>query len=155
MRYMSVIDRFLDKAMPEPNSGCWLWIGACDASSGYGNFGMWPKTLKAHRVAYMLFKGPIPDGMHIDHKCSVRCCVNPDHLDAVSLKENNRRTWDRGRGVNVNHRKKEHCPQGHSYKGKNIYFAPDGTRQCMICRREHQAKLRQKRRASVDLQDHC
>ena len=69
--------------------GCWLWIGALNRS-GYGLFN---KT-KAHRFAYQMFVGPIEDGMHIDHLCRVRNCVNPSHLEAVTISENNRRAWE-------------------------------------------------------------
>lgn len=70
----------------EPNSGCWLWAGA-DNGDGYGKF----RGEYAHRLSYKRHKGPIPDGMHLDHLCRVPCCVNPDHLEPVTNKENARR----------------------------------------------------------------
>lgn len=70
----------------DPNSGCWLWAGA-DNGVGYGKF----RGKYAHRVSYEAAKGPIPDGMHLDHLCRIRCCVNPDHLEPVTNAENARR----------------------------------------------------------------
>ena len=83
---MHVIERFLEKVSPEPNSGCWLWDGAINAA-GYGSFMLDGKPQKAHRVAYELFKGPIVPldgadcrGTCVIHSCDVPICVNPDHL---------------------------------------------------------------------------
>lgn len=75
---------------PEPNSGCHLWTGALD-SKGYGMFWVGSASQprqKAHRVAFLAAGGVIPAGMQIDHKCRVRCCVNPAHLEAVTCREN-------------------------------------------------------------------
>lgn len=65
---------------------CWYWIGARDRN-GYGVFGQ----LKAHRYAYTLLVGEIPQGLGLDHLCRVRRCVNPKHLEPVTQAENNRR----------------------------------------------------------------
>lgn len=81
----------MDKVAPEPNTGCWLWLGALSAK-GYARFHdrsyivVW-----AHRWAYVHFRGRIPKGKHLDHLCRVPSCVNPDHLEPVTVKENNRR----------------------------------------------------------------
>lgn len=74
---------------------CWLWEGS-QIYSGYGNV-CWSEfdTPFVHRIAYMLWVGPIPDGLEIDHLCSVRNCIRPDHLEAVSRAENNRRRGQR------------------------------------------------------------
>ena len=68
----------------------WLWTGA-HQPRGYGSFAIAGKTYQAHRLAYETAYGPIPDGLTIDHLCRVPSCVNPEHLEAVSLAENNRR----------------------------------------------------------------
>src|ERR1700761_3720809 len=75
----SLEERFFDSVMPEPNSGCWLWVGSLN-ENGYGTIGVAYKTQLAHRVSYRLHVGPIPDGLNVLHKCDVPCCVNPDHL---------------------------------------------------------------------------
>ena len=73
---ISAID---DLFIPEPNSGCWLWFSTV-SNDGYGKVQFEGRTRIAHRVAWELLKGKIPDGMEIDHLCEVRCCVNPNHL---------------------------------------------------------------------------
>lgn len=72
---------FHEKIMPEPNSGCWLWTGAIQ-NKGYGHIGNKTRGehLLAHRVSWMLYHGPIPDGLCVLHKCDVTYCVSPDHL---------------------------------------------------------------------------
>ena len=76
-----------NRSIPEPNSGCWLWMG-CVHKDGYAKIS---SGQNAHRVSYSLFVCEAPKGMDIDHKCKNRSCVNPDHLEAVTHKENVRR----------------------------------------------------------------
>ena len=74
------ISRFMAKVIPEPNSGCWLWSGST-YRNGYGvMLGGESKHISTHRFSWAHFKGDIPDGAHVLHKCDVRCCVNPEHL---------------------------------------------------------------------------
>jgi len=74
--------------------GCWIWQGA-DHATGYGQIKWNGKSTVAHRVVYELVNGEIPKGLFLDHKCSVKKCVNPDHLEPVNHKENIQRAWDR------------------------------------------------------------
>lgn len=71
--------RFLDKIKRAENSDCWIWT-AGKHRNGYGNFSYKRKTQFAHRISYQIFKGSIPNGLHVLHKCDVRACVNPNHL---------------------------------------------------------------------------
>lgn len=86
----TLLERFENMYTPEPNTGCWLWLGA-STQNGYGTIRLGRAVHGsdfAHRVAYELFIGPIPKNMQIDHKCRVRCCVNPNHLESVTCREN-------------------------------------------------------------------
>ena len=80
MARRSIQERFDEKYIPEPISGCWLWTAHCQPN-GYGAIERYDgKSLLAHRVSWELHHGPIPKGLHVCHKCDVCCCVNPQHL---------------------------------------------------------------------------
>lgn len=75
----SLLNKFEDKFIPEPNSGCWLWI-SCYKKKGYGYLRTEFGSFLAHRLSYILYKSYIPGKLQVLHKCDVRCCVNPEHL---------------------------------------------------------------------------
>lgn len=97
MSRLSTVDRFLSKV--RRTETCWLWQGFRD-KDGYGSFGIGRKmpSLRAHRVSYWLFIGPIPPGAHILHSCDNPPCVNPKHLRAGTHLENVRDMVEKGRG---------------------------------------------------------
>ena len=123
------LDQLFDRAMPIPESGCWAWMGYV-TNKGYGKTTVARRPRWAHRAAYEAAKGPIPEGMQIDHLCRVRCCINPDHLEAVTPRENV------VRGIAVT---KTHCGKGHPYTPENTgILTKNGNkwRFCRVCRRE-------------------
>ena len=124
-------DRIQQKIMPEPNTGCWLWTAAC-SHNGYGIVWADAKLKYAHRVVYENERGPIPKGLDLDHKCRVRSCVNPEHLEPVTRHENLRRG-----GVI----QKTQCRHGHSLSADNLYVDPRGFRECRVCRAAAMTRL--------------
>lgn len=119
VRSEKTLNRFLAKVELIPFHSCWQWVGASDK---YGSFKL-RKTMGAHRAAYLLFKGPIPRNLEIDHLCRNRLCVNPNHLEAVTRRQNLKRA------------KRTHCPMGHLLSAANIYWVktPRLHRRCRKC----------------------
>lgn len=103
--------------------GCWLWTGFRYAN-GYGLFALDGRKVYAHRAAYELTVGPIPDGLHIDHLCRVRACIRPDHLEAVPQAENNNRACAI----------RTHCRHGHLLDGRKQRGGKTA-RYCKTCNR--------------------
>ncbi len=116
-------------------SACWTWPGVLH-STGYGAISSRPDSdgkrhkLLAHRVLFEMARGPIPEGMQLDHLCRNRACVNPAHLEPVSIREN----VLRGDTIAAANIAKDACPQGHAYTEANTYRHRN-TRSCRICRR--------------------
>lgn len=110
--------RFASKI--EITASCWNWI-AGKISTGYGELKINGMDLLAHRVSYEIHKGKIPDGLELDHLCRNRICVNPNHLEAVTHKQNNVRGMV-GLKTGLKQKSKTHCPLGHPYSGDNLYI---------------------------------
>lgn len=125
---------------PEYNpslGSCWQWTGGLN-SSGYASIRVDGVTIQLHRYSYERNKGPIPDGMVIDHLCRNRSCCNPAHLEAVTVHEN----WRRGMNPCAKFARQTHCKRGHPLSGDNLHIIKStGSRQCKRCKAENAMKL--------------
>lgn len=119
----------------ERTETCWLWRGQINPA-GYGRIWGIGRRENAHRFVWMLMRGPIPAGLEIDHLCRVRNCVNPDHLEVVTHRENSLRSPISASGMAA---RKTHCPQGHPYNEANTMIVV-GFRRCRICWRARQRR---------------
>jgi hypothetical protein len=144
-----VIERLLSRTVKSPTTGCYLWTGGTSGPSGYGKInirrdcdGIW-RMEYVHRVAYELFVGPIPDGLHIDHLCRTQRCWNPGHLEAVTPAENVRRSLPFRNLVLP-----DACRYGHPYDEANTRRQRDGSRACRECQRQAQARYRARKAAA-------
>lgn len=140
---LSDTEAFEKRYIPEPMSGCWLWLGET-AGKGYGRF----RKRKAYRFSYEQAKGAIPDGLVIDHLCRNKLCVNPDHLEAVTSKENTLR----GTGPTSVNARRTHCTHGHPFDEKNtIIKLRQGKRHrsCRQCENIARTKLYWKKKAAL------
>lgn len=134
---MTLEEKFEKSYMPEPNTGCWLWTLSSNGD-GYGIIFKKRKEKKvyAHRFSYQMYKGKIPDGMIVCHKCDTPSCVNPDHLFVGTDGDNVRDCVSKGRHKFGRHlyRDMSLCKRGHSMTKENTIFRKrDGSRECRIC----------------------
>lgn len=140
----SSLERFEIAALPEPNSGCWIWTKAL-SNAGYGKLRHeFDKSDLAHRFAYWQFRGTIPDDLVLDHLCRNTWCVNPNHLEIVTERVN----LIRGNSpVGVNYRK-THCINGHEFSESNTYLYSNKKRVCRRCAKIRAKKFNEKVQAS-------
>ncbi|MER6351262.1 HNH endonuclease signature motif containing protein [Streptomyces sp. NPDC001634] len=134
--------RFWSKVAIDP-SGCLLWA-AGQNSYGYGKFHWNGGNIPAHRFAYLALVGQIPAGLSLDHLCRVRHCVRPDHLEAVTPRENTLRGANRV----ADQVKRTHCPKDHPYDEANTRIK-SGKRECRTCHNQARRDKRAARRASA------
>lgn len=131
---LAIEERFWGKVDKNGPLGCWLWMASLDPR-GYGQFIVMRRDrgypYRAHRFAWESLRGPIPEGLVLDHRCRTRNCVNPDHLEPVTNEEN----VQRGISITVINARKTHCIRGHAFTPENTYRPARGGRQCIACRR--------------------
>ena len=119
------LERFIAKI--DFSENCWTWTNKLD--NGYGRFWLNNKLELSHRFAWLIWAGQIPAGKQLDHLCRNRSCVNPAHLEPVTIKEN----VLRGIGITAQNARKTHCSKGHPLSGYNAVIRKTGTKSCRIC----------------------
>ena len=144
------IERLMSRVV-ETSAGCWVY-DAASSGGGYRQISVAtiegrPVLRYAHRVSYESLVGPIPHGCQLDHLCRNRACVNPDHLEPVTPRQNTLRSPIAKGAMNA---AKTHCPQGHEYTPENTYRVGKRSRQCKECTRVRAlARYHAKRKASA------
>lgn len=133
MNRASVLERLAAKILI--GDGCWEWQAS--KRGNYGQFKINGTSKVAHRAVYEEVVGPIPAGLTLDHLCRNCGCVNPDHLEPVTMAENVRR----GNAASALNARKTHCIHGHPLSGENLYLIKRG-RACLTCKRAKQRKYR-------------
>lgn len=140
----TIEQRFWSKVCPEPNTGCWLWGG--DSNGSYGSLGVCRNgkmiRVLAHRLSFEMHVGPIPAHLQIDHKCRMKMCVNPEHLELVTPWENSMRTPV---GMRGNNQIKTTCKHGHALAGENLRFDSRGHALCRTCSMDYRRRYESKR----------
>lgn len=131
-------ERFWEKVDVRGFDECWEWTSYIVKATGYGRFAVAGKQVGAHVMAYELVAGDVPDGLVLDHLCRNRSCVNPNHLEPVSLGEN----VLRGEAPPAKNARKTHCKRDHVFDEQNTYVHK-GQRNCRAC---HNARQRERNR---------
>ena len=136
---VDTLDRVLGRCV-ETEAGCWEYTGMIH--DGYGVLGATPAegTRRVHRIVWIRLRGPVPDGLVLDHLCRNRACCNPEHMEPVPQGENIRRGMT-GAAASARHAKRTHCARGHAFTEGNTYRRQDG-RRCRTCSLERRRRER-------------
>ena len=142
----SVAERLAAGLVRMPN-GCLEWTRGL-GWFGYGKISIKGQATGTHRVAWELANGPIPDGLHVCHKCDNPPCCDPTHLFLGTAADNaaDRSAKSRSRGWDVTH-----CPRGHEYMGENLYESATGGRRCRACARARNADVYRNRKQEAKI----
>lgn len=149
--------RFWSRVYPDPITGCWLWAGGLN-DKGYGRWQPRRGLQEfVHRAVVRAFRGKPERGLHVDHLCRVRWCCNPDHLEVVTPRENQRR----GRSPWSYNARKTQCVRGHEFTSGNTYWeegayagAPK-KRRCRECGRLRKREKYGHEGIAARLRTHC
>lgn len=134
---LSAIEEFFERAqIPDDPNACWEWDGK-KHGGGYGTIAFKCSCYRAHRFAYDLLVGDLIEGLHIHHTCSNRGCVNPRHLQQVTVQDHIKNLTPMS--ISAINSRKEFCPRGHKLAGDNLRSSVDGHRRCLTCVREASA----------------
>ena len=136
--------RVEEKIDRSSSSTCWEWTAAKDPE-GYGYVHFEGRSCKAHRVVYELLREPIPPGLVIDHLCRNPTCVNPAHMEAVTIRENTLR----GVGPSAQRAARTECLNGHPFDEANTYINKRGHRECRACQTRRRREWIQRQKAKV------
>lgn len=120
---------------------CWLWTGQL-TDKGYGQVRFNGKMMRAHRATYLFLVGEPPEELVTNHLCKVRNCVNPDHMEFVTQRENVMYSYSPA----SENARKTHCKRGHELLGSNLYVKPSGQRICRTCKNDEQNSARREGR---------
>jgi hypothetical protein len=140
----SLVDRVMSR-VEKDEDGCWV----CQLSGngrGYAQIVVDGRKWFVHRLMYELLVGPIPSGFHIDHKCRNRRCCNPEHLDAVTPHENNRRANEHAPLGHV--RARDRCIRGHEFSS----VTPKGRKVCGECKK---ARFKERYATDAEFRERC
>lgn len=138
---------FMARIVEQPN-GCWHYRGS-HVGDGYVRIRFRGKPTAGHVVAWTLLRGPVPDGLELDHLCRNRRCVNPAHLEPVTHRENVLRSPIANAAINA---RKSECIRGHAFTPENTIIQCGGKRACRTCVNEAQRRNRLKRLGRWDEQ---
>jgi hypothetical protein len=147
----TVAERLWPRFELKPDTGCWMWQGA-DNGKGYGQIWMNGRMRRVHRIAYLLTFGPLPADKQIDHLCRERACLNPEHMQVVSNREN----VARGNGPGALAARTNRCKNGHEFTPENTYHYTHSQskgggpgRRCNTCHAATNRAYKQRQKAAL------
>lgn len=157
VRHPQTVERILGSIDRAGSGGCWIWQGSINAE-GYGTTTAPTRrgTTHAHLAVWWVFNGSVQDGLQLDHLCHTadssclggnscrhRRCVNPEHLEPVTPRENTLRA----RAPSARFSRRTHCDNGHPLEGQNLAIRTDGARKCRTCHAAYMRRWNAERKA--------